>query len=68
MEIPKDDVSTFWAVTEEERQQALQELSGSGAKAVVAPNLPSSALPEGWKQIAGTQYFVLELPAICTTT
>ncbi len=66
-EIPKDDVLTYWASTEEQKQQALQELSGAGAKALVAPNVPSSALPEGWKQIAGTPYFVLELPATPTS-
>jgi hypothetical protein len=66
-EIPKDDVLTYWAATTEEKQQALQELSGAGAKVLVAPNVPPSAWPEGWKQVAGTQYFILELPATRTT-
>jgi hypothetical protein len=66
-EIPKDDVRTFWAATGEQKNEALREISEAGAKALLTTDVPSTAMDEGWKRIAGTQYYILELPATLPT-
>ena len=60
-EIPKDDLAIFWAATPQQKQEALQQLTAAGAKALVTTNVPSPALADGWKRLAGTQYYVLPL-------
>jgi hypothetical protein len=61
-EIPPEDVNTFWAASPEEKQRALDWLAASGSKILVTRNVPDSALSFGWKNVAGTDYFVLPLP------
>ena len=62
-EIPKDDVATFWAATPQQKQEALMQLEATQAKALVTTNVPPPALADGWKQLAGTQYYILQFPA-----
>jgi hypothetical protein len=61
-EIPKDDVSAFWAATPQQKREALAQLEAAHAKALITTNVPPPALAEGWKQLAGTQYYILPLP------
>jgi hypothetical protein len=60
-EIPPEDVNTFWAASPEEKQRAVSWLAASGSKILVTRNVPDSALSFGWKNVAGTDYFVLPL-------
>jgi len=60
-EIPQEDVQTFWAATGSEKQQALDRLSASGAKALLTRNVPSTAISEGWTKIGETDYYVMQL-------
>jgi hypothetical protein len=60
-DIPPEDVNTFWAASPEEKQRALGWLAASGSKILVTHNVPDSALSFGWKNVAGTDYFVLPL-------
>ena len=60
-EIPKEDVALYWAATPEQRQAALQQIAAAGAKALVTPNVPATAMADGWKQLGDSHYYVLEL-------
>ncbi len=60
-EIPEEDVSSFWAAHQAERAVALQWLAASGAKVLVTRDVPATAISMGWKQVAGTDYYVLVL-------
>jgi len=60
-EIPQEDVNTFWAASPEEKQRVVSWLAASGSKILVTRNVPDSALSFGWKNVAGTDYFVLPL-------
>jgi hypothetical protein len=60
-DIPPEDVNTFWAASSEEKQRAVSWLAASGSKILVTRNVPDSAVSFGWKQVAGTDYFVLPL-------
>jgi hypothetical protein len=60
-EIPEEDVSIFWAADGEQRQQALGCLAAGGAKALVARNVPGTAIPMGWKRVGDSDYFVLAI-------
>jgi hypothetical protein len=60
-DIPPEDVNTFWAASPAEKQRALDWLAGSGSKILVTRNVPDSAMSLGWKNVAGTDYFVLPL-------
>jgi dolichyl-phosphate-mannose-protein mannosyltransferase len=57
-EVPTDSVSTFLASGPERRMETMRLLAQSGAKAVVANNLPPLLLQEGWREIANSKYFI----------
>jgi hypothetical protein len=67
-EVPKGDVATFWAATPQDKQEALAQLEATRSKALVTTNVPSPALADGWKQLAGTQYYILQFPAASNST
>ncbi|HEY2455714.1 MAG TPA: hypothetical protein VGI13_00330, partial [Candidatus Acidoferrum sp.] len=60
--IPEVDVPTFWAADQSQRLEALRWLAATGAKALVTRGVPATALSMGWQKIAGTDYYVLQLP------
>jgi hypothetical protein len=60
-EILKNDVALYWAATPEQRQAALQQIAAAGAKALVTPKVPATAMPDGWKQLGDSHYYVLPL-------
>jgi Dolichyl-phosphate-mannose-protein mannosyltransferase len=60
-EIPEEDVLNFWASKEKERQEAINWLSATAAKALITKNVPESALPMGWMRVADTNYYILRL-------
>jgi hypothetical protein len=60
-DIPPEDVNTFCAARPEEKQSAVGWLAASGSKVLVTRNVPDSAMSLGWKNVAGTDYFVLPL-------
>jgi len=60
-DVPPEDVNTFWAASPEEKQRAVSWLAASGSKVLVTRNVPDSALSLGWKNVSGTDYFVLPL-------
>jgi len=57
-QVPADGVSTFLASGPERRMETMGLLARSGAKAVVAADLPPLLLQEGWKGIPNTKYFI----------
>jgi len=57
-QVPADGVSTFLASGPERRIKTMELLARSGAKAVVANDLPPLLLQEGWKEISNTKYFI----------
>jgi hypothetical protein len=60
-EIPEEDVLNFWASDGKERQDAINWLSATAAKALITKNVPESALPMGWMRVADTNYYILRL-------
>jgi hypothetical protein len=66
-EIPKEDVALYWAATPEERKAALDQIAAAGSKVLVTRNVPATAMPDGWKQLGDSHYYVLQLsPAIAS--
>ncbi|MFZ3217037.1 MAG: glycosyltransferase family 39 protein [Candidatus Acidiferrales bacterium] len=61
-EIPDEDVSSFWAASEEQRAAALAWLAATGAKALVTRGVPGTAISMGWKRVDDTDYYILQLP------
>jgi len=59
-EIPLKDVQTFWAATDIQKQQAFDELAGSGAKALITRDVPETATPGEWAAIGRTGYYIHE--------
>ncbi|HWY58395.1 MAG TPA: glycosyltransferase family 39 protein [Terriglobales bacterium] len=57
-QVPAESVSTFLASGPERRMETMGLLARSGAKAVVANDLPPLLLQEGWQEIADTKYFI----------
>jgi len=57
-QVPADGVSAFLASGPERRMETMALLARSGAKAVVANDLPPLLLQEGWKEISNTKYFI----------
>jgi len=61
-EVYHDGVESFWGARPELKAQVLSLFAKSGAKAVVARDVPPKFVADGWKQVAGTSYFVLRIP------
>lgn len=57
-EVMADGVSSFVLSSPERRAGTLKVLGSTGAKAIVAENLPQQMVSDGWQQIAGTNYFI----------
>ena len=62
-EVYHDDVESFWEARPEQKAQVLNLFAKSGAKAVIARDVPSTRVADGWRQVAGTSYFILMLPS-----
>ena len=67
-EIPEEDVLNFWASDKQERQDVINWLSSTAAKALIAKNVPASAMPMGWMRVADTDYYILTLSGDHTST
>jgi hypothetical protein len=55
------NVERFWALAPAERETIYGRFTDVGASAVVARAVPPGALPEGWRALGVTGYFVLRL-------
>jgi hypothetical protein len=60
-EIPEEDVLNFWASDKKERQDVINWLSSTSAKALITKNVPDNAMPMGWVRVADTNYYILSL-------
>jgi len=70
-EIPEEDVLNFWAsdISDiKDRQDVINWLSSTAAKALVAKNVPDSTMPLGWMRVADTNYYILKLSADSSST
>jgi hypothetical protein len=61
-EIPEEDILNFWASGIKERQDVINWLSVTTAKALITRNVPESAMPMGWMRVADTNYYILRIP------
>jgi hypothetical protein len=61
-EIPEEDQPTYWAATQEEKQQVISWIAQTGSKALVTRNVPLSGLSAGWQRVDATDYYILKLP------
>jgi len=61
-EIPEEDQPSYWAATQEEKQQVDSRVAQTGEKALVTRNVPLSGLSAGWKRVDATDYYILKLP------
>ncbi|MBZ5698582.1 MAG: hypothetical protein LAN18_08545 [Acidobacteriia bacterium] len=61
-EVYQGGVASFWGAGSELRTQVLNLLAKSGAKALVAKDVPPTLLADGWRQVGATSYFFLVLP------
>lgn len=59
-EISQEDVSTFWAASQDQKQEAITWLAKSGAKVIVTRHVPDSALPAVWKKVGHTDYYIFK--------
>ena len=60
-EVAGQGVEAFWAASPELRLKVTTLLAQTGAKAVVARDVPSRSLADGWKKVSNTNYYVLLL-------
>jgi len=56
-EIPFTDVDDFWAADRSVRLQVIDRLATTGAKAIVASNIPHLARTDKWQRIGSTGYY-----------
>lgn len=59
----EEDERIFWGEDPAERREATDGLAWSGAKALVARGVPSTAMSNGWRRVRATDYYVLGLTA-----
>ena len=62
-EVYHDSVESFWEAPPELKTHVLNLFAKSGAKAVIARNVSPMFVADGWRQVAGTNYFILRLPS-----
>jgi hypothetical protein len=60
-EVAGGGVVAFWAASPQLRSRVTNLLAQTGAKAVVARDVPSGLLADGWKNVSHTNYYVLLL-------
>jgi hypothetical protein len=60
-EIPVGQGERFWNSAPSVKQQALQAIARTGARALVATTAPASALTDGWQPLGKTGYFLYPL-------
>jgi hypothetical protein len=61
-EIPEEDQPTYWAATNNEKQQVNSWIAKTGAKVIVTRNVPLSGPSAGWKRVGTSDYYILEIP------
>jgi hypothetical protein len=59
-EIPERGKSSYWAADSALKSQVDHIFLASGAKAVVTQQAPAEAIGEGWHNVPGTDYYVLQ--------
>jgi hypothetical protein len=52
------DVEIFWLASGEEKAAVIRKLAETGAKAIVARDVPPGTVGAGWQRVAGTPYSV----------
>src|SRR3989338_788749 len=57
-EIPSEEERTFWASDDARRNQILNLFVKTGARAVIAENVPDPYTRPEWKNIDGTSYYI----------
>lgn len=57
-EIDKRSQYDFWAADSQTKDKALQALASTGAKAVVAADVPDYFSTKGWQRIGKTDYYI----------
>jgi hypothetical protein len=57
-EVPAEGVPSFLAAEPALRAQTLSALTESGARAIIAKDLPASFMKDGWREISNTNYFI----------
>jgi len=57
-EVPKDKVPKFWESDPAVQSSVIDAFARTGAKAVVAENVPSGSDLDGWQRIRDTHYYV----------
>lgn len=57
-EMPEERADKFWLGDSPFQQSVLKAFASSGAKAVVAENVPGYADLDGWKQVGQSSYFI----------
>jgi hypothetical protein len=56
------DIAIFWAEGPEQKEKVYRLLAGTGARAVVAAQVPASDATSGWSRIGATEYYLRWLP------
>jgi hypothetical protein len=60
-ELPNTESAAFAASDESKRQQVIEAVSRTGAKAIVATSVPDDLKLDGWDRLGETSYYVLKL-------
>jgi len=60
-EVPVGQGDKFWSAPETVKEQALQSMARTGARALIATSVPAGALTEEWQPLGKTGYFTLML-------
>jgi hypothetical protein len=60
-EIPEESEAEFLHESSEKQTQVLRKFAETGASVVVMKNRKDETLPDGWRRIKGTEFFVMVL-------
>ena len=60
-ELPNTDSDTFAAADDSHRREVIETFARTGAKAVVAMDVPDKVTLPGWERVGRTDYYVLKL-------
>lgn len=58
------DVAMFWAVDRSVRAEIIKAFAATGARAIIAENVPANISADGWRRIGNTPYFVYLLSEV----